>query len=56
MSRKTHRQALRSELERLKLRGCALPAAFLMRDLVGAGALAAAQVPAGTLLRLVDVD
>jgi len=56
VARKAHRQALRSELERLKLRGCALPAAFVLRDLMGTGALQAQAVPTGTLLRLVDLD
>ena len=56
LARKTHRQALRADVERCKLRGCALPAAFVVRDLLGSGALAAAELPAGTLLRLVDLD
>jgi hypothetical protein len=56
LGRKTHRQALRPDLERCKLRGCPLPASFLVRDMLGSGALAAAELPAGTLLRLVDLD
>ena len=56
VARKTHRQALRADVERLKLRGCALPASFLVRDMIGAGALSAAQVATGTLLRLVDLN
>lgn len=56
LARKTHRQALRADVERLKLRGCALPAAFLVRDMVGSGALSAATVATGTLLRLVDLN
>ena len=56
LARRTQRQALRQDLERCKLRGCALPASFLVRDMLGSGALAAAELPAGTLLRLVDMD
>jgi serine/threonine-protein kinase 19 len=56
LARKTHRQALRADVERLKLRGCALPASFLVRDMIGSGALSAAQVATGTLLRLVDLN
>ena len=52
LRRRQHRQALQAELEKASPRGCVLPVRFVLRDMLGAGALAAATVPAGTLLRL----
>ncbi len=56
LRRKPHRQALQSDLQKGKLRGCVLPARFVIRDMIGAGALAAAAMPTGTLLRLQELD
>ena len=56
LARRPHRQALQGDVEKTKLRGCVLPPRFVIRDMLGAGALAAAALPAGTLLRLVARD
>jgi hypothetical protein len=56
LRKRPHAQAMQADVERLKLRGCALPPRFLLRDMVGSGAVCASRVPAGTMLRLVSLD
>jgi hypothetical protein len=56
LRKRPHAQAMQADVERLKLRGCPLPGRFLLREMVGAGVVSAARVPAGTMLRLVSLD
>jgi len=52
LRRRAQRQAFRDDLERIKLRGCCLPASFLIRDMLGSGALDSLKVSKGQVLRL----
>ena len=53
LRRKSQRQAYAVELEKRRLRGCALPASFVCRDMRGRGQLSAFRVPSGVVYRLV---